>query len=326
MSPTLETPPSTACHERAALFLERIYYHYHAPSRIGSDPLAWPRAYDAPADREVAGWIAASLAYGNVRQIERSLARLFGRLGRSPARFLRDFVPGRSDRDLEDCYHRFNDARDLSAFLHLTGQALRRAGSLHEFWHEAQQGCSADAPIEVRAGRFMDALLALDGAPYFPRLSRGGRQSVLYLLPDVAGPSACKRFFLFLRWMVRPDDGVDLGLWKGVSPAELEFPVDTHILRLARYLGATVRVDAGATTRREITAFFRGFQPGDPVRYDFSLCRLGIEKICPTRAALDRCGACELRPVCLRHEALTHRGRLPRRLARLHLLGRVRRS
>src|SRR5690606_2798785 len=131
-----------------------------------------------------------------------------------------------------------------------------------------------------------------------------------------AGPSACKRFFLFLRWMVRPEDGIDLGLWDCVSPAELEFPVDTHVLRLARYLGATTRNDAGARTRREITACFRCFDPDGPVRFDVRLCRLGIEKICPPRADLARCEGCDLRPACLRHEALNRQGRLPRRLAR----------
>lgn len=326
MMPSSPSTLSARPREDAAVFLERTYARYHEPSRIGLDPLAWPRAYEDPADREVAGWIAASLAYGNVRQIERSLAGLFRRMGRSPARFVRDFAPGRSDRKLEGCYHRFNDARDISAFLHLNGQALRRSGSLEAFWQAAQEGTAAGEGIDVRAGHFMDALLTLDPGPYFPELRRGGGESVLYLLPDLAGPSACKRFFLFLRWMVRRDDGIDLGLWKSIPSADLEFPVDTHILRLARYLGATARNDAGARTRREITSFFRGIDTADPARFDFSLCRLGIEKICPTRADLSRCDGCDLRPVCLRHEALTHRGRLPRRLARLRLIGRAPRT
>lgn len=319
--------PSTSTAEAAgaespSVFLERTFRRYHAPAWIGADPLAWPRAFEAAEDREVAAWLAAALAYGNVRQIERSLADLFRRLGRSPARFIRDFVPGRSDRALEGFYHRFNDARDIAALLHLTGQMLRRHGSIEGFWRSAQPEAPAAEGLEVKAGRFMDAVLALDSEPYYPELRRGSRESVLYLLPDVGGPSACKRFFLFLRWMTRADDGVDLGLWSCLKPSELEYPVDTHILRLARYLGATARNDAGARTRREITAFFRGFDPDDPVRYDFSLCRLGIERVCPTRSNLAQCGTCDLQPVCLRHEAMTCRGRLPKRLARLNLLGK----
>lgn len=324
MPQPVSTPPDAIPNGRnPAVFLERTFARYHAPQWIGLDPLAWPRAYDSPADREVAAWLAAALAYGNVRQIERSLADLFRRMGRSPARFVRDFTPGRSDRALEGFYHRFNDARDVSALLHLTGQMLRGSGSIEAFWREAQPGGRDSEPIGNKAGRFMDAVLALDAGPYYPQLRRGSRDSVLYLLPDVAGPSACKRFFLFLRWVVRPDDGVDLGLWRDVSPAELEFPVDTHVLRLARYLGATARHDAGARTRGEITDFFRAFDPADPVRFDFSLCRLGIERFCPTRSDLARCEPCDLRPVCLRHEALTFKGRLPKRLARLNLLDKT---
>lgn len=315
-------PDASLAPPSPAPFLEATYARLHRPEWIGADPLRWARAYEPREDREIAAFLAASLAYGNVRQIERSLADLFRRLGRSPARFARDFVPGRSDRALRGFYHRFNDERDLSALLHLLGQMLRAHGSLEAFWHAAQPAGGEQAPLAERAGRFMDAALKLQTAPYFESVARGDRSSLLYLLPDAAGPSACKRFFLFLRWVVRPDDGIDLGLWRSLSPADLEFPVDTHILRLARYLGATRRRDAGARTRREITAFFRVLDPADPVRFDFSLCRLGIEKICPTRQDIEACRPCDLRPVCLRHASLAWPGRLPRRLARLGLLDR----
>jgi uncharacterized protein (TIGR02757 family) len=305
----------------SAEFLQRTFERYHHARWIGKDPLAWPRAYDAAADREVAAFLASSLAYGNVVQIDRSLGNLFRRLGRSPAAFARNFVPGRDDHALEGFYHRFNTSEDLALVIHLIGQMLRKEGSLENFWQAAQLEDRAHAPLEVRAGRFMETILELDSEPYRQGLVRGSKASVLYLLPDAGGPSACKRFFLFLRWMARPDDGIDLGLWRCISPADLEIPVDTHILRLGRYLGATARNDAGARTRREITGFLRRCDPEDPVRFDFSLCRLGIEKICPTRADVERCAPCDLQPVCLRHEALTCRGRLPRRLARLGLPG-----
>ncbi len=314
----LKIPISIA--SRSGEFLERTYRRYHQPRWIGKDPLAWPRAYDSPADREVAGFLASSLAYGNVVQINRSLGELFRRLGRSPAAFARDFRPGRDDRVLEGFYHRFNSSRDLALLLHLIGQMLRQSGSLENFWQAAQAPAQAPESIDARAGRFMNAVLGLDSTPYVDQIRRGSKTSILYLLPDVGGPSACKRFFLFLRWMVRADDGIDLGLWRCVSPADLEVPVDTHILRLSRYLGATARRDAGARTRREITAFLRSIDLEDPVRYDFSLCRLGIEKICPSRADIERCEGCDLQPVCLRHKALTCRGRLPNRLARLELV------
>jgi uncharacterized protein (TIGR02757 family) len=300
-------------------FLAALFKRYHSPRWIGVDPLHWPRAYDTPADREVAAFIAAALAYGNVRQIDRSLGNLFTRIGRSPAQFARNFVPGRSDRALSGLYHRFNTDRDFAALLHILGQMLRQEGSIEGFWNTAQLGGDR-APLAVQAGRFIDAALRLDLAPYFPADAPRPAASLRYLLPDLAGPSACKRFFLFLRWVVRPDDGVDLGLWSSIAPARLQFPVDTHLLRLSRYLGATDRRDATAKTRAAITDFFRQIDPLDPVRFDFSLCRLGIEKFCPSRMEPGACQPCELRPACLRHACMTWPGRLPRSLARLNLI------
>lgn len=318
--------PKITSKEASAPFLEGLVHRFHRSSQIGLDPLSWPRSYEAVPDREIAAFIASALAYGNVRQIHRSLERLFRRMGRSPARFVRDFTPGRSDREIEGVYHRFNGERDISLFLHLLGQILRSHGSLENFWIAAQPSHEDPLRIEKQADRFVSAFFELETTPYLPRLSRADRSSMLYLLPNVGGHSACKRFFLFLRWMVRPEDDIDLGLWRAVSPADLEYPLDTHILRLSRYLGATSRKDASARTRREITDFFRRFAPRDPVRFDFSLCRLGIERVCPTRSDRAKCETCGLRPVCLRHEAMTHRGRLPARLKRLELLDAPRTS
>jgi uncharacterized protein (TIGR02757 family) len=286
--------------------LEALFQKYHHPERIGWDPLSWPRRFKRRDDREVVAFLSAMLAYGNVRQINASLRNLFGRLGTSPAGFCRNFAPGRSDDVLEGVYHRFNTARDVCATLHVLGQILREWGSIEAFW-TAAQGADSNAPcdgetISDRAGRFIQAALALDLKPYFPAgltfQSARSRPSFLYLFPKADGPSACKRLFMFLRWVVRPDDGIDLGLWETEKPARLEYPVDTHVHRIGGYLGATRRKSADARTRREITDFFRRVDPDDPGRFDFSLSRLGILRHCPPRSRLQLCGACELRPVC----------------------------
>jgi uncharacterized protein (TIGR02757 family) len=236
---------------------------------------------------------------------------LFRRLGRSPAAFALNFVPGKSDRKLEGFYHRFNVAEDLCALTHMVGQMLRRSGSIESFWAEAQEGRGDAAGLAERAGRFIEAAWRLDRGRYAERIGEPPRLPFLYLLPRVDGASACKRFFLFLRWVIRREDGVDLGLWETERPADLEYPVDTHILRIARYLGATRRKAAGAEARREITEFFRRIDAEDPVRFDFALCRIGILRRCPPKADLGLCEACEMRPRCLR------RRRLQRRAARV---------
>ncbi len=277
--------PSTAIHRarpnreerrrKLGRWLEHVFHQYHEPDAIGLDPLGWARRFDRPDDREVAAFLAATLAYGNVVQIHRTLEDLFGRLGPSPARFAHEFIPGRSDRALEGFHHRFHRACDLAALIHLIGQMLRGWGSIENFW-QAGDGIEAGGDVTRRAGNFVRRALGLDLEPFRRWLGDPPRASFLHLLPRADGPSACKRLHLFLRWMVRPDDGLDLGLWRCESPAQLLYPVDTHILRVGRLLRATRRRQADARSRDEITAFFRRFDPDDPVRFDFSLCRLGM--------------------------------------------------
>ena len=114
-----------------------------------------------------------------------------------------------------------------------------------------------------------------------------------FLFPDPRKGSACKRHNLFLRWMVRGGDGVDLGLWTALSPRDLVVPLDTHMIRMGRRLGLTRRATPGWGMAEEITAAFRAVCPEDPVRFDFALTRLGILKECTSR----RRGACDRCPV-----------------------------
>jgi uncharacterized protein (TIGR02757 family) len=119
-----------------------------------------------------------------------------------------------------------------------------------------------------------------------------------FLLPEPARGGAAKRLCMYLRWMVRPDDGVDLGLWSCRAPADLVIPLDTHVARISRRLGLTRRRTAGWSTAREITEALRRLCPEDPVRYDFALAQLGISKDCVHRADPVRCPRCDLQGLC----------------------------
>jgi uncharacterized protein (TIGR02757 family) len=118
-------------------------------------------------------------------------------------------------------------------------------------------------------------------------------------LADPARGAACKRLNLFARWMVRPDDGVDLGLFAPARPDQLVIPLDTHVARISRYLGLTTRGTVDWRMAAEVTAALRRFCPRDPVRYDFALSRLGILNACPRRADPRRCRGCLLLPGCV---------------------------
>jgi endonuclease III len=115
---------------------------------------------------------------------------------------------------------------------------------------------------------------------------------------------------LLFRWMVRPDDGVDLGLWD-VSTASLVMPVDTHIHKLALNLGLTSIQTASWRAAEEITHALARLDPNDPVKYDFALCHLGMVQRCPSRKDAVRCEGCGVKPVCL------HWPKVPRRAQRV---------
>jgi len=124
------------------------------------------------------------------------------------------------------------------------------------------------------------------------------RRGAGHILPDPDKTSGCKRLLLYLRWMVRPDDGVDLGIWRRVSPSRLLVPVDTHLFKLSRNLAFTSRRSPTWETTEEITEALKKFDPEDPVRFDFPLCHLGMLQRCPSRRDRVRCEGCGVKSVC----------------------------
>jgi uncharacterized protein (TIGR02757 family) len=242
---------------------------------LDSDPVGIVRQFDDPEDREIVGLIAAGLAYGRVASIRGSLLRLLPRLGPRPSRFVASFDPIRDAARLDGFVHRFTRGRDIALLIHLVRQVKERAGSIESFFVESDLDPGAPT-LGPALDVFGTRLFALDARPF----SRDGvvphRDGARRLLPLPAGGSACKRSCLFLRWMVRPDDGVDCGVWTRISPSRLVLPLDTHLLRVVRALGWTRRKSAGWPMALEATARLRALDPADPVRFDFALSRLGI--------------------------------------------------
>jgi uncharacterized protein (TIGR02757 family) len=133
-----------------------------------------------------------------------------------------------------------------------------------------------------------------DLKPVYGRIPQ--RPGVCYFFPRPSAGSACKRLNLFLRWMVRKD-AIDMGVWTNVSPSRLIVPLDTHVIRLGRCLRLTKYASPGWKMAAEITASLRELDPRDPVRYDFSLCHIGMMKACGYQTA-QRDSQCPLRGVC----------------------------
>jgi uncharacterized protein (TIGR02757 family) len=233
------------------------------------------------------------VAFGKVATIRAKLEDLLLRLGPRPARAADDAVA--TKRRLRRWKHRVFRGEDVARLL-IGARAVQRAhGSLGRCF-EAE--LRASGSLREALARLCDAIRAAAGWGRGGRIGSGSRRGPGHLLVDPRGTSGAKRLLLFLRWMVRSNDGVDLGLWN-VDPALLYVPVDVHIHKLARNLGLTRRASPSWKTTEEITRSLRRFDPKDPTKYDFALCHMGMLQRCPSRRDPVRCDGCPVRPVCV---------------------------
>ena len=269
--------------------LERLYTRYNHKKFIPPDPLQFVYRYSAPGDMEIAGLLSAVLAYGRVQQIEKSLEKLFAKMGKSPSEFVRNFNPAKRDK-LADFKHRFNTGDDISDLLELLKDIFKRFGSIEKLF--AVGWGKNDINITNALSKFCNSLVAMHADRNGGKTNKG----LKYLLSSPANGSACKRLNLFLRWMVRDDD-VDTGLWKSVDKSKLIVPMDVHIGRLTKILGFHDKKNISFNTAVAVTECFAEIEPGDPVKYDFALSRVGIIENCSGQFSSDCC-RCELAGFC----------------------------
>jgi uncharacterized protein (TIGR02757 family) len=239
--------------------LDRLYEKYNTPEFVAGDPVSIPHRYVARGDREIAGFLAATIAWGNRKMILRNAARMMELMGDAP----HDFVLNASEADLarlEGFVHRTFNGSDLRDFV----LALRRLedshGGLGGFFEGAWE----------RTGDMRQVLALLREEFCGVR----GKH-----LSSVERGAACKRLNMFLRWMVRDDGrGVDMGLWTKIPASALYLPLDVHSGRVARALGLLSRRQDDWRAVEEVTARLREFDPADPVTYDFALFGAGVSK------------------------------------------------
>ena len=256
------------------LQIEQLYNLYNSRQWVHPDPLEFLYNYSGLRDIEVAGLIASSLAYGRVNQILKSVSGVLEKMGPSPYNFLLSVTPSSLGRIFSDFKHRFTTGNDLARMLIGAKSVIGKYGSLYDCFLSGY----SDRDDTVLSG--LSFLVN--------ELGKGpdGLKNSLLALPEKG--SACKRWNLYLRWMVRKDR-VDLGGWAGISPSKLIIPLDTHMHRICLLMGLTERKNAGMRTALEITEAFKKIEPEDPVRYDFALTRLGIRNDADLDAFLKRC-------------------------------------
>jgi uncharacterized protein (TIGR02757 family) len=277
--------------------LDQLYAGFNAPDSA-ADPIQIVRRFSANDDREVVGFVAAALAFGRVGSVLQSIERVLAMMGPQPAAFVRTFEPRRDGPAFKGIVHRWIRDVDIVALVWLIKQMLDRSGSIEAFFVAESSPDSGGAPqpadVESALDGFGTRALALNLREAYGRIPR--RAGVCYFFPRPSSGSACKRLNLFLRWMVRRD-AMDLGVWSQLSPSQLIVPLDTHVIRLGRCLRLTRYTSPGWAMAREITASLRELDPHDPVKYDFSLCHLGMMNACGfNRAQAD--SVCPLRGLC----------------------------
>jgi uncharacterized protein (TIGR02757 family) len=254
--------------------LDTLYTEFNAGHSV-SDPVWMIHRYTSAADREVVAFIASALAFGRVQSVLNSIEGMLAVMGSSPAAFVRGFEPAR-DRDcFKHLVHRWTNGADFAALVWILRQMIDRSGSIEGFFVEGLAGDAVDVGDALQA--FSTRALALDVAAVYGR--KKPKPGVAYFFSRPSSGGACKRLNLFLRWMVR-EDRVDLGVWKKVRPGQLIVPLDTHIIRVGQCLRLTKLKSPGWRMAADITASLRSIDPQDPIKFDFSICHLGMMNAC----------------------------------------------
>jgi uncharacterized protein (TIGR02757 family) len=254
---------------------------------VAHDPVEFVRKFKGnPHDVEVVGLISSALAFGKVDSIRKKIKEALLVLGESPSQTISTLSREELRSKLKNFQHRWTTGDDLADLLTAAATLREEHGSLGKLV----------AKKFTESKNFREALYELSSN--LRKIARPKMtQTFANLIPDVMAGSACKRLLLYARWMIRKEDGVDLGVWS-LPPSVLLMPVDTHVARISNYIGLTKREEASWKTSEEITATLRKLDPEDPVKYDFALCHLGISGSCPKKKHPVKCEGCPIRGIC----------------------------
>lgn len=242
-------------------FLDAKVELYNQPAFIESDPISIPHQYTKIQDIEIAGFLAATISWGNRKMILRNANRLMDLLDHSPY----EFIMNSSNYELErikNFVHRTFNSTDLIYFLKGLQNIYRHKGGLETIFKTYQTADSLQPAIHEFHKIFFEL-------PHEKRTERH--------VSDPFKGSAAKKLNMYLRWMIRKDNrGVDFGLWNSISPSILSCPLDVHSGNVARKLGILTRRQNDAKAVSEIDKILRSLDKNDPVRYDFALFGLGV--------------------------------------------------
>ena len=248
-------------HSELKEFLDEKVELYNKPKFIESDPIQIPHLYSAKEDIEIAGFLAATIAWGNRKMIINNAKKMMDFMGNSPY----DFVMSHSESQLEPLesfVHRTFNGTDFITFIKSLQHIYKNHDGLEAVFSKHQQEDSMQNAISEFKKLFFEV-------EHLPRTQKH--------VSDPLKNSASKRINMWLRWNCRTDNqGVDFGIWKTISPSKLSCPLDVHSGNVARKLGLLTRKQNDAKALAELDTNLRLLDKEDPVKYDFALFGLGI--------------------------------------------------
>lgn len=241
-------------------FLDEKVEYYNRPKFIESDPIQIPHLFTSKEDIEIAGFLIATIAWGNRKSIINNGNKLMDLMDRSPF----EFIKHHSATDLErfnGFVHRTFNSDDLSYFI----KALQHIYTNNDGLETVFSQYATTDSLQPAIHQFKKHFFSL---PHLPRTEKH--------VSDPLKNSAAKRINMYLRWMVRPGNtGVDFGLWKSLHPSQLSCPLDVHSGNVARKLKLLKRKANDGKALVELDTALRKLDPKDPVKYDFALFGLG---------------------------------------------------
>jgi len=241
--------------------LEAKYKQYNRPEFIETDPIQIPHQFTKKQDIEIAGFFAATLAWGQRSTILKNANQLMSLMDHAPHDFILNFENA-DLRIFEKFKHRTFNGIDCISFLKALQHLYRNSENLENAFFSSP----SNHHIPENISNFKKLFFSLSHQ----------NRTEKHIADPLKG-SAAKRINMFLRWMVRKDEyGVDFGIWKAVKPSELFCPLDTHSGNVARKLGLLDRRQDDWKSVEELTTQLRRFDKDDPVKYDYALFGLGV--------------------------------------------------
>jgi len=247
-------------------FLDESHLKYNNKLFIENDPICIPHLFSKKEDIEIAGFLAATIAWGNRKSIITNATKLMNWMDNKPHEFILNYSK-KELKPFEKFVHRTFNGKDCLFFI----ESLKNIYTKHKGLEAAFKSKTNDSDFNLKHNIVNFRNLFLETK----HLSRSEKH-----ISNPIKKSSAKRLCMYLRWMVRDDKkGVDFGIWKSISPSELCLPLDVHTGNVSRTLGLLTRTQNDWQAVEDITSVLRTLDPKDPIKYDFSLFGIGVNKI-----------------------------------------------